>query len=199
MRCTQCQAEVPSQGAFCPRCGTRLNASPAPPQSPAYTGAQFERPTERATVPGRAATPSFRFELRRLTSVDRTIGAASLLTFIALFLPWFGISGPGFSFSQSGISAHGYLAIVMIIALAVIGYLVLRAGWDTLPVRLPAAHAPLLLAATGLQLLIVFIAFLLKPGGLSWEIGAYLALVAAAVACAPIGIPAMRWWNSSRP
>lgn len=75
----------------------------------------------------------------------------------------------------------------------------LRAGWDTLPVRLPAAHAPLLLAATGLQLLIVFIAFLLKPGGLSWEIGAYLALVAAAVACAPIGIPAMRWWNSSRP
>lgn len=198
MRCPKCQGEIPPQAAFCTRCGTRLDASPAPPQSPAYTGAQFQRRTERAAVPGLAATPPFRFELRRLTPADRTIGAASLLTFITLFLPWFGISDAGFTFSQSGISAHGYLAVVLIIALAVIVYLVLRAGWDTLPVKFPAAHAPLLLAATGLQLLIVLIAFLLKPSGLSWEIGAYLALIAAVAACAPIGIPAMRWWNANR-
>lgn len=200
MKCSQCQTEVPSQAAFCPRCGTRLNASPspAPSQPAAYAGAQFRRPAQHATVPSTPTASSFHFELRRLTSVDRTIGAASFVTFVALFLPWFGFSTLGVSFSQSGISAHGYLAVVLLIALAVIGYLVLRAGWDTLPVRIPVAHAPLLLAATGLQLLIVLIAFLLKPSGLSWEIGAYLAVIAAAAACAPIGIPAVRWWNDGR-
>jgi hypothetical protein len=141
---------------------------------------------------------SFKLDLRRLTSADRTVGAASLVTLIALFLPWFGISGPGFSYSQDGISAHGYLAIVLVIALAIVGYLVLRAGWDVLPVKIPVAHAPVLLVASGLQLLLVLIGFLFKTDGLNWGIGAYLAVVAAFAACAPIGVPAIRWWHENR-
>jgi hypothetical protein len=61
-----------------------------------------------------------------------------------------------------------------------------------------AAHAPLLLVATGLQLLIVLIAFLLKTGGLNWYFGAYLGLAEATAACVPIGIPAMRSMSESR-
>jgi hypothetical protein len=43
---------------------------------------------------------------------------------------------------------------------------------------------------TGLNLgLVVVLGFLLKPGGLSWSWGAYLALAAAVVAFLPFGIP----------
>jgi hypothetical protein len=67
-----------------------------------------------------------------------------------------------------------------------------RAGWQTLPFRLPIAHAPLLLVGTAVQLLFVLIAFLFKASGTSWEIGAYLALLAALAACAIIAVPAIR-------
>jgi hypothetical protein len=75
---------------------------------------------------------------------------------------------------------------------------VLRAGWDVLPVRLPVARAPLLLVGTALQLLIVVIAFLSKPAGLSWDIGAYLELAAAIAACGVIAGPAVRAWSATR-
>jgi len=141
--------------------------------------------------------PPVQFDLRRLTSADRAIGGASLVALITLFLPWFGFSQPGYSFSQSGIAAHGYLGIALLADLIVVGYLVMRACWEVLPVSLPVAHAPLLLVCTGLQLLIVLIAFLFKPSGLSWEIGAFLALLAAIAACAPIAVPALRWWQEN--
>jgi len=141
--------------------------------------------------------PPVQFDLGRLTSADRAIGGASLVALITLFLPWFGFSQSGYSFSQSGIAAHGYLGIALLADLIVVGYLVMRACWEVLPVSLPVAHAPLLLVCTGLQLLIVLIAFLFKPTGLSWEIGAYLALLAAIAACAPIAVPALRWWQEN--
>jgi len=141
--------------------------------------------------------PPVRFDLGRLTSADRAIGGASRVALITLILPWFGFSQPGYSFSQSGIAAHGYLGIALLADLIVVGYLVMRACWEVLPVSLPVAHAPLLLVCTGLQLLIVLIAFLFKPSGLSWEIGAYLALLAAIAACAPIAVPALRWWQEN--
>jgi hypothetical protein len=142
--------------------------------------------------------PPVRFDLGRLTPADRAIGGASLVALITLFLPWFGFSVPGFSFSRSGIAAHGYLGIALLADLLVVGYLVMRACWEVLPVRLPVAHAPLLLVATGLQLFIVLIAFLFKPGDLSWEFGAYLALLASIAACAPIAVPALRWWQENQ-
>ncbi|MGH3238416.1 MAG: hypothetical protein ACRDOH_35200, partial [Streptosporangiaceae bacterium] len=151
-------------------------------------------------APG-APTPAsqFRLDLRRLSRVDQTVGGASLVVLISLFLPWFGFSALGESFSASGTTAHGYLVIVVILAVLMIGYLVLRSGWDEFPVNLPVAHAPLLLIGTGLQLLLVLIGFFDVPvSGLSWEIGAYLALIASVTAAGPLIIPAIRTWQASR-
>ncbi|HWF81307.1 MAG TPA: hypothetical protein VN695_12055 [Streptosporangiaceae bacterium] len=122
-----------------------------------------------------------------MTAPDLTIGGASIVALLSLFLPWFGVLG----YSTSGMSLHGYLVIALLADLALLGYLVLRAGWDTPPVRLPIAHAPLLLIATGVQLLFVLIAFL-QSDGLGHEFGAYLALLAALVACGVIAVPAIR-------
>lgn len=147
---------------------------------------------------GRAPAPSFRMDLRRLSRVDQTVGGASLVLLISLFLPWFGFSGFDGAFSISGTSTHGYLVIVVILAVLMMAYLVIRSGWDKFPVNLPIAHAPLLLIGTGLQLLLVLIGFLAKPSGLSWEIGAYLGLIAAITAAGPVIVPAIRSWQASR-
>ncbi len=70
-----------------------------------------------------------------------------------------------------------------------------QAGWSNLPI----AHAPLLLIGTGLQLLLVLIGFADVPvSGLSWEIGAYMALIASAVAAGPLAVPAIRAWQGGR-
>jgi hypothetical protein len=142
--------------------------------------------------------PQFAFDLKRLSRVDQVIGGASLVLIITLFLPWFG----AFGVTESGFDAHGFLFIPLLTAIILIGYLVLRAGWDDPPMRLPVAHAPLLLVGTGLQFLIVLIAFLLKPpgGGLwSWQFGAFLALISALVACAAIVVPAVQSTQGGRP
>lgn len=143
-------------------------------------------------LPGSEHT--FNLDLRRLSRVDRTVGGASLIVLISLFLPWFGVDGLGIS----GTSMHGYLVIAVILAVLLIAYLVLRAGWDEFPVTLPVAHAPLLLIGTGLQFLLVIIGFFDKPALLSWEIGAYLGLIAAAAAAGPVIIPAIRSWQATR-
>jgi hypothetical protein len=124
--------------------------------------------------------------------VDQIIGVASVILIITLFLPWFGISVGGFSASESGFEAHGYLFIPLLTAIALIAYLIMTAGWDDPPVKLPVAHAPLLLVATGVQFLVVLLAFLFKPTGTDWEFGAYLGLLAALVACAAIVVPAVQ-------
>jgi hypothetical protein len=137
----------------------------------------------------RPSTPAFQLDFKRLGQTDLIIGGATIVMFISLFLPWYGYLGA----TEDGLTAHGFLAISLIVALALIAYLVLRAGWDALPFRLPIAHAPLLLVGTGVQLFFVLIAFLLKPYSiLSWQIGAFLALIAAAVACGVIAVPAIR-------
>ncbi len=146
-----------------------------------------------------APAQSFSLDLRRLNRVDQTVGGASLVVLLSLFLPWFGISGLPGSFSVSGTTAHGYLVLAAIVAVVLVAYLVLRSGWDEFPVNLPIAHAPLLLIGTGLQLLLVLIGFADVPvPGLSWEIGAYMALIASAVAAGPLVVPAIRAWQGGR-
>ena len=143
--------------------------------------------------------PAFTLDLRRLNRVDQVIGVASLILIITLFLPWFGVSLDGSSVTVSGFTAHGYLVISLLTAVALIGYLVVRAGWDDPPMKLPVAHAPLLLVLTGLQLLIVLLAFLFKPGFTGWQFGAWLGLLAALVACGAIVVPAVQSMQAGRP
>ncbi len=151
--------------------------------------------TQGAVAPRRP----FRLDLHRLSRVDQTVGGATLIVLISLFLPWFGFSALGESFSASGTTSHGYLVLVVILAVLMIAYLILRSGWDEFPLSLPIAHAPLLLIGTGLQFLLVLIGFFDVPvTGLSWEIGAYLAMIASVTAAAPLVVPAIRSWQASR-
>jgi len=175
---------------------------PSPAQATGRT--QEPSPAQVGKTAATAHAGPFRLDLRRVRRAEQIIGAACLLVIIASFIPWFGFSEagqfgePGFSYSENGVSGHGYLVIALLVALGLTGYLVLRAGWDVLPVRLPVARAPLLLVGTALQLLIILIAFLAKPAGLGWEAGAYLELAAAITACSVIAIPAVRTWSATR-
>ncbi len=181
-------------GSYSPD-GPSNHYRPSDPADPQYSARPQGQPFP---WDGRAPAQSFRMDLRRLSRVDQTVGGASLVLLISLFLPWFGFSGFDGAFSVSGTSTHGYLVIVVILALLMMAYLVMRSGWDKFPVNLPIAHAPLLLIGTGLQLLLVLIGFLAKPSGLSWEIGAYLGLIAAITAAGPVIVPAIRSWQASR-
>lgn len=96
--------------------------------------------------------------------------------------------------SESGISAHGYLYVVLFVCIAVVLYLLARAGWDRLPISTRIAHSPVMLVATSLNAGLVVLAFLLKPGGsfVHWSVGAWLALIASIAAAAPTAIPAIQ-------
>jgi hypothetical protein len=120
---------------------------------------------------------------------------------ISLFLPWFSATATEAGFSESatasGTTAHGWLWLVFIISLAIVAYLVLMAGFQVLPFKLPLPSEKLLLGATGINLVLVFLGFILVPsnGGdtavsIGWTFGAFVALLAAIVAIGaltPIG------------
>lgn len=106
--------------------------------------------------------------------------------------------------ARSGTAAHGWLWLVFIVVLAILGYLAAVAGFQVLPFKSPLRHDQLLLTATGVNLALVFIAFLLKPStyglagvSIGWSIGAFLALIAAIVAVAAL-TPASRQRLDSR-
>jgi hypothetical protein len=142
---------------------------------------------------------AYSFDASRWTLDDRITGGATLLVLISLFLPWFTVNLAGLgalgvtggSASASGTTAHGWLWFVFIIGLIELLYLLAMAGLQQLP-ALPLKHERLLLAASALNLLLVLIAFLLKPGSdglaqvkIGWDFGAFIALIAAIVAIVP--------------
>ena len=191
--CPNCQAPIRAGSDFCTNCGAHVGSASTPATNPSVAQ---PAPGGRAPIPPPPGPPSqgqrtssaaYNFDLKRLATLDRTIGIATLVVFVSLFLPWFGTLG----YATSGISLHGYLVIALLAALVLLSYLALRVGWETTPLRLPIAHAPLLLIGTGVQLLFVLIAFL-QSDGLSHEFGAYLGLLAALVACAAIAVPVIR-------
>jgi hypothetical protein len=144
-------------------------------------------------------TPAFQFDLKRLTRSDQVVGIASFIVLISIFLPWFSVSVRDFgSATGSGTAAHGWLWLVFILDLVIIAYLVMRAGWEESPVRIPLSHERLLMAATGLQLLLILIAFFDMPSSdgiagvsVGWAWGAFIGLLAALAAAAPM-VPAVR-------
>jgi hypothetical protein len=142
------------------------------------------------------AAPAFNLDVARLTRADRIVGGASLVFIVSLFLPWFTSSADGLSGSVDGLW-HGYMYIGLILALAVVAYLVVRAGFEQIPFRLPVDHERLLLAATGVIFVLTVISFVFKPSGdgivsIGWGFGAFISLIAAIVAVAPLGVPFLR-------
>lgn len=139
----------------------------------------------------------YNFDAARLSQADRISGVASLVLLISLFLPWFTASAGILSESASGTTAHGYLWIVFILSLAIVAFLLFGAGYAELPFRLPVDREMALLVATGINLLLVLIAFFVKPSGggfvtISWSFGAFLGLIAAIVAVVPLALPRLR-------
>jgi hypothetical protein len=99
---------------------------------------------------------------------------------------------------RAGTTGHGYLWIVFILALAVVASVIIKAGFEALPFNLPMGLTQLLLVLTGINLVLVLIAFLLKPStglsGLSvgWGFGAFVGLICAIAAVVPLALPLVR-------
>jgi len=184
MRCAQCNEVNAWTLARCRSCGAPLAASAS--SSPG-TGVRGEGPPASRRAPGvREASPgdvtAFAFDARRWTFADQVTGAATLVLLVSLFLPWFGTDGGFFSVSVDGMW-HSYMVIALILSLAILGYLVLRAGFGTSPFGLSVTAAGYLLAgAVGLNLLLAAASFATKPAGTDWQYGAYVGLAAAIVA-----------------
>jgi hypothetical protein len=190
--CSQCQT-VASDGANnCPNCGAQLSAAAAP-----RGAAAGGTPTAPAAPAGAGATasamPAYKFDVARWTRADRIGGIATLVLFISLFLPWFTVSLGFASGSVNGLW-HGWMYITLILSIVIIGYLVLLAGWDKLPISQDVPHLTVMMIATIVNAVLVLIAFIDKPGGsgVGWGFGAILGLVAALVAAAPYAIPQLR-------
>ena len=138
-----------------------------------------------------------RIDAARLSQADRIAGAATVVLLVSLFLPWFTVSAGPFGYSWSGITAHSYLWLVFVLCLGIIAVLVLGAGFAGIPVQLPVPLGTIMLAATGLNLLIVLLAFFVRPDGfglitISWAFGAFISLIAAIAAFVPLAMPVLR-------
>jgi hypothetical protein len=203
MICSQCGNDVAPGSAACPNCGTKPAGQPAAAPSGTYAAGPVG--------PAAAAGQVFAFDAKRLSRDDRVVGGATVLLLISLFLPWYTVSAPSAtingvtisgagSISANAFDGHGWVWIVFILSLAVLAYLVVQAGFETAPVRLPFSPVQTLLGLTGINLLLVLIAFLVKPGtgdtlvkiSIGWGIGAFLGLICAIVAVAPLGLPFAR-------
>ena len=193
--CPQCQSEAADAATFCPSCGASLATAAA-------AGAAAAPPPPAAAPGGAAAAagsnvPAYRFDAARWTLADRIAGIATIVLFISLFLPWFtytaGFLGASVSFSVNGLW-HGWMYITLILSILIVAYLVLRAGWDSLPISQDVPHLTVMMAATIVDAVLVLIAFIDKPGGggVGWGFGAILGLIAALVAAAPYAIPQLR-------
>ncbi len=191
-------ADVPAPApaparSFPPPAATPLPPAPAAPTvplSPAFPASSFPASA--------GAVERFHVNWHRLGRIDQVTAGCAAALILSLFLPWFGYSSGSFHYSRSGLSTHTYLALALLIAAALLEYLVARAGWDQLPVRPPVAHAPLLLLLGSAQLLLVLLAFVSKPTGLAWSFGAWLGLAAALGAALPVGIPAVQSLSGNR-
>lgn len=189
-----------------------------PPQYPPgaqYQQAQYPQGQYGVGVSGPApqhspstAVPSVSFDLNRLTTVDRIVAGATLITMISIWLPWYAVSFGGDAFGDAGGTAsfsgtwgHGWLWLEFVVALVLLAYLGARAAWDRLPFSLPVAHAPLLIVATALQLLLILIAFVDVPyggEGMGWSWAAFIGLIAALAAAGPVIYPAVKSYRDSR-
>ena len=179
MYCTNCGGKLDDSDVFCPGCGKRQVTS-VRTESPQQPSGQISGGTQ-------LSIPTYAFDAERLTPVDWVAGVATLVVFISLFLPWFGISFGIGSITVDGLTTHGYLYIVLLLTVAEVIYLVALAGWKDLRTRVPIAHGTIIGVLNALILLIVLIGFLDKPGGgpVGWRFGSVVGLIAAFVAAVP--------------
>lgn len=146
------------------------------------------------------ARPPAKLDLGRLTAADKTVGIASLVALVSIFLPYYSASAYGLTVSQSGTGAHGWLWAEFLVGLALVLYLAAVALYDR-PTFSPVPHPSLLLIGTIVQFVLIVIAMVTIPYsssgvGLGW--GAFVGLVGALVALGVLVVPAfLRARNST--
>ncbi|MGH9172014.1 MAG: hypothetical protein ACRD0Z_14285 [Acidimicrobiales bacterium] len=152
-----------------------------------------------------AGTPATSIDFRRLGRGDLVAVIATAVVFISLFLPWYSYtdtnasdgcgvtagSSCSLSISALGSGAGGWRFLILVICLLVAGLLFLR-SFLVSGLRTPLPHWQLLTALCSLNLLLIVISFLVKPGfyGLlaaagissSWSYGAFIGLIAGIAA-----------------
>jgi hypothetical protein len=127
-----------------------------------------------------------RQRLNTLNREEKVIGLASFVLLISFWLPWYSIG----SLSADGLSAHGWLFIGVTDSIVLVLYVLITAfGVGDLAAQGRMSKEQLLGVMAGVNLVLVVLGFLLKPTGLSWSWGAFVALVAAVVAFLPFGVP----------
>jgi hypothetical protein len=213
MNCSQCGHETPDGANACPNCGASLATAAPPGASAAPPGAGAAMPIGATPAAAGSGMQGFAFDIHRLSRQERIAGIASFIVLVSLFLPWVTATGsttiPGavntsYSASADGFSLHGYFWIAFILCLAVIAFLVMKAGLATMPFSLPLTDDQALLVGTGVIFVIVLLGFLFKGYSaqsgsgfgyhfsVGWGFGAYLGLIAAVVAAAPLAWPAIQ-------
>jgi len=130
--------------------------------------------------------------MKRWSQAERTTAIATLVLLISLFLPWH-TYGP---ISFDGLW-HGWMYIVLLLCLAILVFLVSRAGFSEMPFKIPVSEHQLLLYGTAINLVLSVLAFIDKPGGLGyggvgWGWAGFVGIIAAVVAAVPLGVPALR-------
>ena len=166
--CSRCLVEVFPGTALCPNCGAAIRP-----------------PIPRRPAPNRVGRT--RERLHALSRQELIFGPATLVLLVSFWLPWYRV-GP---VSVDGLSAHSWLFLAVMDSIVLVLYVLVRAfgAGDLADLgRMPKEQLLALLTGANLVLVVV-LGFLLKPAGLQWSWGAYLALVAAIVAFAPFGVP----------
>jgi uncharacterized OB-fold protein len=207
--CTKCGGALKAQANFCPKCGaarpvasaepisaTAAPAATAAPTAPPGPWSAQAPPSSAASIgaPGYWATPAPKAPAVAvpLTVTEYVSGGATFLVFISLFLPWFHVDiGDGYSYSGNAFSdSHGFIVLTLILSLAIVAYLGLRAlAVLKLPDTLPISRYALLVIATSVNGVLVLLGFALKTSGLAWSFGAVLGLLAAIGAVVGAAIP----------
>jgi hypothetical protein len=195
--CPQCQSEAADNANNCSNCGAPLGTGAPAQAAPVMGGASAATAAAPAAAAPGSSLPAYKFDAARWSLADRIAGVATVVLFICLFLPWFTLSGSfaGYSYGTSVNGLwHPWMFLTLIISIVLIAYLVLRAGWDKLPISQDVPHLTVMLVATIVDAVLTLIAFIDKPGGggVGWGFGAVVGLIAAIVAAAPYAVPQLR-------
>ncbi|MGC2173894.1 MAG: hypothetical protein WA614_00370 [Acidimicrobiales bacterium] len=127
------------------------------------------------------------YDWKKLSTTDRVISITSLIALIALFLPWEGASGPGYSYSISGFStSYGLLGALLVIAAGV--YVVMLRSGSNMP-KFSYGPGVITLGLSAIGTVLVIIRWVSLPRGsyaagfFSYgpRIGIFLALIAGVV------------------
>ncbi len=130
-----------------------------------------------------------RFDVRRLGVGDVMVAGASLVLAIGIHLPWFefGSRSTGY-FSFDATAVRSWMNVTFVVAVAIVVYLLVKMTVGGF--RLPLPQWFILLGACGVNLVLTVACFAKKATGVSWDVGAYLSVVAAVTAVVGAVIPA---------